>query len=132
MSDIKIPIGTVGELKVLGIRVNGISDDAPADNLVGLDFETALQLAIRIMQKWGLPKEHQDLLLNTGDPKRIEDILVIYRDLKALYPRNEDLKTSWVTRRNQRYDNLTPTEYMLLNGTSEVRRNLDFLIFSGY
>jgi len=59
---------------------------------------------------------------------RVGWLLAIHKALRLLYPRNEELRYSWVSRRNQAFDNLAPIEVMQeqgLIGIARVARYLD-------
>ena len=61
---------------------------------------------------------------------RIGWLLSIHKSLRLLYPRNENIRYSWVKRRNQILDSRTPLEVMKkqgLIGIARVSRYLDHL-----
>lgn len=56
-------------------------------------------------------------------------LLAIHKALRLLYPRNPELRYSWVSRRNRAFDNLAPLDLMKdegLIGIAKVARYLDF------
>jgi len=56
-------------------------------------------------------------------------LLAIHKALRLLYPRNEEICYSWVSRRNTAFDNLTPLAVMKeqgIIGIAKVARYLDF------
>jgi hypothetical protein len=56
-------------------------------------------------------------------------LLAIHKALRLLYPRNPELRYSWVSRRNEAFDNRTPIEVMTeggLIGIARVSRYLDY------
>lgn len=60
---------------------------------------------------------------------RVGWLLAIHKALRLLYPRNEDIRYSWVNRRNAAFDNLAPLEVMKeqgIIGIARVARYLDF------
>jgi len=60
---------------------------------------------------------------------RVGWLLAIHKALRLLYPRNEELRYSWVSRRNAAFGNLTPLEVMKeqgIIGIARVARYLDF------
>lgn len=60
---------------------------------------------------------------------RVGWLLAIHKALRLLYPYNEDLRYSWVSRRNKAFDNLTPLDVMKeqgIIGIAKVSRYLDF------
>jgi len=60
---------------------------------------------------------------------RVGWLLAIHKALRLLYPRNEDIRYSWVHRRNAVFDNLAPLDVMKeqgIIGIARVARYLDF------
>jgi len=56
-------------------------------------------------------------------------LFAIHKALRLLYPRNPDLRYSWVSRRNRAFNNLAPLDLMKdegLIGIAKVARYLDF------
>ncbi|MDD5286061.1 MAG: MbcA/ParS/Xre antitoxin family protein, partial [Desulfuromonadaceae bacterium] len=59
---------------------------------------------------------------------RVGWLMAIHKALGLLYPYNEDVRYSWVTRRNKAFDNLTPLDVMReqgIIGIARVSRYLD-------
>ncbi|BCR06231.1 hypothetical protein DESUT3_33000 [Desulfuromonas versatilis] len=115
--------------------------------------ESRRQLATLVMNlfdRWGLSTNDQLNLLGLsptsralltryrkGEPlpgsrdvlDRVGWLLAIHKALRLLYPRNEQLRYSWVSRRNQAFANLAPLEVMKKDGIigiAKVCRYLDF------
>lgn len=107
-------------------------------------------LAVKLFQLWGLSTSDQLDLLGLS-PKsramlskyargealpatrdmydRVGWLLAIHKALRLLYPRNEEIRYSWVNRRNAAFDNLAPLEVMKeqgIIGIARVARYLDF------
>ena len=60
---------------------------------------------------------------------RVGWLLAIHKALRLLYPQNEDIRYSWVSRRNTAFENLTPLAVMKeqgIIGIAKVARYLDF------
>jgi len=60
---------------------------------------------------------------------RVGWLLAIHKALRLLYPQNEDIRYSWVSRRNTAFNNLTPLTVMKeqgIIGIAKVARYLDF------
>ena len=61
---------------------------------------------------------------------RIGWLLSIHKALRLLYPKNEDIRYSWVKRRNQLLDNQRPIDIMQeqgIIGIAKISRYLDHL-----
>ncbi len=57
-------------------------------------------------------------------------LLAIHKALRLLYPKNIQIRYSWVSRPNRAFDNLTPLEVMQSQGVlgiARVARYLDFM-----
>ncbi len=107
------------------------------------------RLVTRLFELWQLPTAEQLNLLGLSETSRalltkyrkgeplplsrdVQDrvgwLLSIHKALRLLYPQNEALRYSWVSRRNQALDNLRPLDLMLdqgIIGIAKVSRYLD-------
>lgn len=57
-------------------------------------------------------------------------LLAIHKALRLLYPKNPNIRYSWVNRRNRIFDNFTPLEVMQsegIIGIARVARYLDYI-----
>ena len=75
-------------------------------------------------------REGTRALPNTRDTlDRVGWLMAIHKALRLLYPRNPELRDTWVTHRNEAFDNLAPIDVMLeggLIGIARVSRYLDY------
>ena len=107
-------------------------------------------LVIKLFRLWGLNTSDQLELLGLSSKSRsmlskygkgealpatrdmldrVGWLLAIHKALRLLYPRNEDIRYSWVSRRNAAFDNLAPLDVMKeqgIIGIARVARYLDF------
>lgn len=91
-------------------------------NLLGLSENSRALLAQYRKGEKGLPSSRDAL-------DRAGWLLAIHKALRLLFPYNQELRYSWVRRRNQAFDNHTPLEMMLergIIGLANVSRYLDF------
>jgi hypothetical protein len=89
-------------------------------NLLGLS-ETSRALLTKYRKGEPLP-------LSRDVQDRVGWLLAIHKALRLLYPHNEALRYSWVSRRNQALDNLSPLDVMLdqgIIGIAMISRYLD-------
>jgi len=123
----------------------------------GIDLSTpdergkTAKLIIRLFELWQLPTADQLNLLGLsetsrallakyrkGDPlplsrdvqDRVGWLLAVHKALRLLYPHNENLRYTWISRRNKAFDNLRPLDVMLdqgIIGIARVSRYLDLL-----
>jgi len=90
-------------------------------NLLGLS-ETSRATLSKYARGGALP--------STRDMRdRLGWLLSIHKALRLLYPRDEEMRYSWVSRRNAAFDNRMPLEVMKeegIIGIARVSRYLDF------
>jgi hypothetical protein len=92
-------------------------------NLLGMSEQSRSALDKYRKGETPLPKS-RDILDRAGY------LLAIHKALRLLYPKNREICYSWVNRRNQAFNNLTPLEVMQTQGVlgaARVSRYLDFV-----
>lgn len=92
-------------------------------NLLGISEQSRSTLDKYRKGESPLPKS-RDMLDRAGY------LLAIHKALRLLYPKNPDIRYSWVSRPNQAFDNYTPLEVMQSQGVlgiARVARYLDFV-----
>jgi len=114
----RILFATVGELKMNGIIIPDIPENAPDDNVVTLDVGHATILAEKIVLSWGLQPDQEAMVLGAKTHDRVADILVIEKCLTVLF----NGKSEWLKNKNQSFENLSPIEHMIENGSEAIRR----------
>jgi hypothetical protein len=99
---------------------------------------------VALFQKWNLSEEQQLALLASGardgtalyeyqvgerplpgSPEvlqRVGHIMGIHASLRLLFPENEDLRFSWVRRRNRAFGGAAPIDIMLRDGADGIAR----------
>ena len=120
-------------------------------DLEALESRQALaRMLIRLFQHWKISTADQLNLLGLSENSRamlsryargealpstrdMQDrvgwLLSIHKALRLLYPKSEEMRYSWVSRRNAAFDNLTPLAVMKeqgIIGIARVSRYLDF------
>ena len=94
-----------------------------ADQLELLGLSRTSRAQISKYRKGGALPSSRDML------DRIGWLLSIHKSLRLLYPRNENIRYTWVKRRNQILDDQRPLDIMKhqgLIGIARVARYLDF------
>lgn len=95
-----------------------------ADQLELLGLSRTSRSQLSKYRKGGALPSSRDML------DRIGWLLSIHKSLRLLYPRNENIRYTWVNRKNQMLDEQRPLEVMKeqgLLGIASVARYLDFL-----
>lgn len=102
------------------------------------------RVIVALFQKWNLSEEQQLALLGSaardgaalyeyqvgeralpGSPEvlqRVGHIMGIHASLRLLFPENEDLRFSWVRRRNRAFGDAAPIDIMLRDGADGIAR----------
>ena len=120
------PAGT-HERKVLARALMKLFDqwdlyNAARLNLLGLSEKSRALLPKYRGGEQGLPQSRDAL-------DRAGWLLAIHKALRLLYPENDNLRHSWIKRRNRALDNRTPLDLMTergLIGVATVSRLLDY------
>jgi len=95
-----------------------------ADQLELLGLSRTSRAQISKYRNGGAVPSSRDML------DRIGWLLSIHKSLRLLYPRNENIRYTWVVRRNRILDDQRPLDimkYQGLIGIARVARYLDFL-----
>jgi hypothetical protein len=95
-----------------------------ADQLELLGLSRTSRAQIAKYRKGGALPSSRDML------DRIGWLLSIHKSLRLLYPRNENIRSTWIKRRNRILDDQRPLDimkYQGLIGIARVARYLDFL-----
>jgi len=95
-----------------------------ADQLELLGLSRTSRAQLSKYRKGGALPSSRDML------DRIGWLLSIHKSLRLLYPRNENIRYTWVKRRNQILDDQRPLDIMKhqgLIGIARVARYLDFI-----
>lgn len=101
----------------------GISDEQRL-LLLGMNSEDHDAL---LKYKEGAPLPQESKIL-----ERVGWLLGIHKSLRLLFPRNENIRYTWVSRRNRDFNNKTPIDIMIgdgLEGILKVSRYLDHALF---
>lgn len=105
-------------------RLFELWDLPTADQLELLGLSRTSRAQISKYRKGGAVPSSRDML------DRIGWLLSIHKSLRLLYPRNENIRYTWVKRRNQILDDQRPLDimkYQGLIGIARVARYLDFI-----
>ena len=95
-----------------------------ADQLELLGLSRTSRAQISKYRSGGAVPSSRDML------DRIGWLLAIHKSLRLLYPRNENIRYTWIKRRNRILDDQRPLDimkYQGLIGVARVARYLDFL-----
>lgn len=130
----RVPIGTVGELKVLNYRVPGIDLESAKEHAqISVPLETAHDLARQILTSGGATDAQVSAIVtyqpesSAGNGQNLTNIRAILRIemlLGVLIQTTPEVRTRWYTQENGVLDNRTPVEYMVDHGPGRLEQLL--------
>jgi hypothetical protein len=124
-----IALLTLGDMRLLNIKVPEHLTDDPNGAVLGLPRSAALILAERILNIWEVPQGDIAVFLTDIADEALSNLLVIHQLLQVLFPRNEPSK--YVHTNNKNYDGRT-TWQAIQNGESlKVRKYLEHKSLGG-
>jgi hypothetical protein len=112
------------KLALMVTRLFELWDLSTADQLELLGLSRTSRAQISKYRNGGAVPSSRDML------DRIGWLLSIHKSLRLLYPRNENIRYTWIKRRNRILDDQRPLDimkYQGLIGVARVARYLDFL-----
>jgi len=112
------------KLALMVTRLFELWNVTTADQLELLGLSRTSRAQISKYRSGGAVPSSRDML------DRIGWLLSIHKSLRLLYPRNENIRYTWVKRRNRVLDDQRPLDvmkYQGLIGVARVARYLDFL-----
>jgi hypothetical protein len=112
------------KLALMVTRLFELWNVTTADQLELLGLSRTSRAQISKYRSGGAVPSSRDML------DRIGWLLSIHKSLRLLYPRNENIRYTWVKRRNRILDDQRPLDimkYQGLIGVARVARYLDFL-----
>jgi len=112
------------KLALMVTRLFELWNVTTADQLELLGLSRTSRAQISKYRRGGAVPSSRDML------DRIGWLLSIHKSLRLLYPRNENIRYTWVKRRNRILDDQRPLDimkYQGLIGVARVARYLDFL-----
>ena len=112
------------KLALMVTRLFELWNVTTADQLELLGLSRTSRAQISKYRNGGAVPSSRDML------DRIGWLLSIHKSLRLLYPRNENIRYTWVKRRNRILDDQRPLDIMTyqgLIGIARVARYLDFL-----
>jgi hypothetical protein len=124
-----IALLTIGDMRLLNIKVPEHLSDDPDDAVLGLPRNAALILAERVLNTWEVPQGDIGVLLTDITDEALSDVLVIYQLLQVLFPRNEPSK--YVHTNNKNYDGRTTWQAIQDGESLKVRKYLEHKSLGG-
>jgi hypothetical protein len=112
------------KLALMVTRLFELWNLSTADQLELLGLSRTSRAQISKYRNGGAVPSSRDML------DRIGWLLSIHKSLRLLYPRNENIRYTWIKRRNRILDDQRPLDimkYQGLIGVARVARYLDFL-----
>jgi hypothetical protein len=120
---------TLGDMRLLNIRVPAHLEDDPDDSVLGLPRSAALILAQRTLAAWKVPQEDIESFLADISDEALSNTLVIHQLLRVLFPRNEPGK--YIQTSNKHYDGRTTWQAIQYGESLKVRKYLEHKSIGG-
>tara|TARA_R110002167_G_scaffold89179_3_gene240553 strand:+ start:190 stop:600 length:411 start_codon:yes stop_codon:yes gene_type:complete len=124
-----IALLTLGDMRLLNIKVPEHLADDPDDSVLGLPRSAALSLAERILNIWEVPQGDIAVFLADIADEELSNLLVIYQLLQVLFPRNEPSK--YVHTNNKNYNDRTTWQAIQDGESLKVRKYLEHKSLGG-
>lgn len=135
-----VRLGKAEALHMIGYKVDAVPGD------VVLPISVAMQILFKVFDKWKVGQSQQASMLRissstlsryrkgtfprtTSTINRVEDLLRIELMLSVLFGKVNQL--NWITNKNTHFGDLSPLDYILENGTEEVRQYLENAVYAG-
>ncbi|GAA4102664.1 hypothetical protein [Zhongshania borealis] len=124
-----IALLTLGDMRLLNIKVPEHLADDPDDAVLGLPRSAALILAERILTIWEVPQGDIAVFLANIADEALSNLLVIYQLLQVLFPRNNSSK--YVHTNNKNYDGRTTWQAIQDGESLKIRKYLEHKSLGG-
>jgi len=141
-----IALGTVGEFQMLNITMPGLDlKSLGPEQIIRLKWAGGIQILLRQLSKWGVEEEGQARMLGTTCESikawqsredapvtddvvdRCRSLFRIHMALRVIFPirpNTDDYGNHWLHASNQHFKKMSPLNYMVENGPTEVKRYL--------
>ncbi|MDF1690567.1 MAG: hypothetical protein P1U35_13250 [Cycloclasticus sp.] len=124
-----IALLSLGDMRLLNIKVPEHLADDPDDAVLGLPRSAALMLAERILNIWEVPQGDIKTFLADITDEVLSNALVIHQLLEVLFPKYEPSKYIRVS--NKYYGGRTTWQAIQDGESLTVRKYLEHMVFSG-
>lgn len=130
----RVPIGTVGELKVLNYGVPGVDLESAEEHAqISVPLETAQEFARRILTSGGASDDQASAILAhqpggpSGEGQQLTNLRAVLRIemlLGVLIQSTPEVRTKWYSQENGLLDDRTPLRYMADHGPQRLEQLL--------
>jgi hypothetical protein len=124
-----IALLTLGDMRLLNIKVPEHLADNPDDAVLGLPRSAALILAQRTLAAWEVPQEDIESFLADISDDALSNTLVIHQLLRVLFPKYEPSK--YMQAGNKHYDGRTTWQAIQEGESLKVRKYLEHKSIGG-
>lgn len=125
----RIPLFTLGEMRMLGIKVPGHFRDSPDEDMLTVPRSAALQLISRRLKQWKVADEERNAFMADITLDVIRDVLVSHHLLQMLL-RNADPEIFFL-RSHKQFEDRTPWDLIRSGESKRIRRFLAHHVFCG-
>jgi hypothetical protein len=124
-----IPLFTLGDMRLLNIKVPAHLAGNPDDFVLGLPRDAALNLAQNVLVLWQVsPKEGETFLTGISDDF-LSDVLIIHQLLEVLFPKSESDK--YMQASSDHYGGRTPWQAIQVGESLNLRKYIEHMVSNG-
>ncbi len=124
-----IPLFTLGEMRMIGIKVPEHFKDSPNEHTLVVPVSVAMEHIRSVLNRWRIADDEATTFCQTISPEVMHDVLVIHQLLLVMFTNNSP--GDYVQSPNKKFDGRTPWK-AICNGESEhLRRYLEHFVFNG-
>ena len=125
-----IPIGTIDELKVLGLSIPGVNfTTGDSSTVVSIPFDMAEKVVCSILKEWGVSEIEQKDILLKNNRENIVDILAIHKAITVLF---SNQKVEWISNPNSDpiFEGRSPIEHIQKHDLKSLKIYLNAKMWS--
>ncbi len=120
---------TLGEMRMIGLRVPEPFEDDPDDVTLAIGRAAARTLAGKLLSAWRVPDAEASDFLQDASDAVLSDVLVIHQLLQVMFTRNTP--GDFIQSANKAYDGRTAWDVIHSGDSSTVRQDLAYQVFGG-
>jgi hypothetical protein len=125
----QIPLLTLGEMRMVGLKVPTQFEALSDDNMLTLPRSAALELVTRCLKRWKVPEEELENFCSEITDDVIHDVLVCHQLLRLLLRNLEPDK--FFQSPNKNFDDRTPWDLIRHGESERIRKSLAHQVFCG-
>lgn len=127
-----IPIFTVGDMRLLNLKIPTQLADAADDAVMVAPRAIAESMFAKALVSWRIPEEEAAKFTSTADAFEIMRVLQIHQYLRLVFPNTQPDSFVWLHTQNSAFEDKTPWSVFRDGGINTVFKYLDDFVFGGW